>query len=232
MKTLSILVSTSARSAQWQLDGFLGTPTSVLLGWQQTPRAVDDGVPDEVASVLSRALCRYAQVSFLFSAPENIIAMHQKDSYSFQPIREEGVFALQVARWGSGRPPHLVIVSSSEPKVVFQLFDDGYFSWVLQGQTVFLSSLLDLIPDFRAVPTKAWQMKYQDIPLDVINDYSLMGIVRPGVDGDVAGILFRSIQDRGYFLTALQEEAESSSMKFKRCDESEFMGSLANSASR
>lgn len=231
MKTFSILTSTSPRSAQWQLAGFVGAPTSMLWGWHQAPRAVDNGMPDEVANVLSRALCRCARISFLFSAPEEITATYQKEFYSIQPIREPGPFAPPIVRWWSGSPPRLVIVSSSDPNVVFRLFNDGYFSWVLQGQTAFLSSLSDPVPDFRDVLSKAWQNKYQDAPLDAINDYSLMGIMRPGVDGDVAGILFRSIQDRGNFLTALQEEAESSSMQFKHCDEAEFMDSLANSAS-
>lgn len=227
MKTFSMLVSTSARSAKWQLAGFLGAPTSVLWGWQQTPRAVDDGVPDEVASVLSRALCRYAQVSFLFSTPEDITATYQKDSYSFQPISEQGVFALQIARWCSGRPPHLVIVSSNEPKVVFHLFDDGYFSWVLQGQTVFLSGLSEPAPNLRDVLSKAWQKKYEDAPLEAMNDYSLVGIMRPGVDGDVAGFLFRTVAHKESFLKVLREEAESNGMQFKICNEAEFTDSLA-----
>ena len=227
MKTFSMMVSTSARSAQWQLAGFLGTSTSVLCGWQQAPRAVDDGVPEEVAGVLSRALCRCAQVSFLFSKPEDIAKTYQKECYSFQPIREQGLFALQIARWWSGRPSHLVVVSSNEPKVVFHLFDDGYFSWVLQGQTVFLSSLSEPAPDLRDVLSKAWREKYEEAPLRAVNDYALTGVMRPGVDGDAAGFLFNSVAHKECFLDALREEAESSGMDFKVRNETEFMNSLA-----
>lgn len=228
MKTFSMLVSTSARSAQWQLAGFLGTSTSVLWGWRQAPKAVDSGVPDEVAGVLSRALCRCAQVSFLFSKPEDITTTYQKEHYSLQPISEQGLFALQIARWWSGRPSHLVIVSSNEPKVVFHLFfDDGYFSWVLQGQTVFLSSLSEPAPDLRDVLSKAWQKKYEEAPLRAVNDYALTGVMRPGVDGDVAGFLFNSVAHKECFLGALREEAESSGMQFKVRNETEFMDSLA-----
>lgn len=227
MKTFSILASASSRSAQWQLSGFLGTPTSMLCGWHQAPSAVDDGVPDEVANVLSRALGRCARVSFLFSTPENITATYQKDSYSIHPISEPGLFALPIARWWSGRPPHLVVVSSSDPNVVFHLFDDDYFSWVQQGQTVFLSSLSEPVPDFRDVLSKSWQKKYEDDPMRVLKDYALTGVMRPGVDGDVAGILFRSVADKESFLGVLREEAESSGIQFKMCNEAEFMGSLA-----
>lgn len=227
MKTFSMLVSTSSRSAHWQLAGFLGTSTSVLLSWHQTPTAVDAGVPDEIASVLSRALCRCARISFLFSTPKEITENYQKECYSLQPISESGLFGLQILRWWSGKPPNLVIVSSSDPHVVFHLFDDGYFSWVMQGQNVFLSGLSDPLPDLRNVLSKTWQNKYEDAPAHALNDYALTGIMRPGVDGDVAGILFRSATHKESFLGVLREEAESNGMQFKICNEAEFMDSLA-----
>lgn len=226
MNTFRILVSTSARRPQWQLAGFLGRSTSVLLGWHQAPRPVDGGVPVEVAGVISNTLCRGARVSYLSSDLEEIMATHRKECYSIQPITKPGLAARLIAHW-SGVPPRAVVISSNSPKVVLHLFDTSYFSWVLQGQSVFLSGLSDPLPDLKDVVSKAWQKKYEDAPMDAINDYALIGIMRPGVDGDVAGILFRSIPDKENFLKTLRKEAESSGMQFKVCNEAEFMDSLA-----
>lgn len=228
MNSFRILICTSARLPQWQLAGYIGTPTSLLLGWHQAIRSVDGGAPAEVAKVISNALCRGARISYLYSDLQEIIDTHAKEFYSIQPITEPG---LLIAFW-SGIHPKAAVVSTNNPEVALHLFDASYFSWVLQGQSVFLSRLSDPIPDLKDVVSKTWQRRYEDAPMDTLIEYSLVGIMRPGVDGDVAGILFRSIQDRANFLTALQEEAESSGMQFKRCDEFEFMDSLTNSASR
>lgn len=226
MSTFRILVSTSARLPQWQLAGYLGTSTSILLGWRQAPRPIDGGVPTEVATVISNTLCRVARVSYLSSDLEEIMATHSKEFYSIQPITELGLVARLAAHW-SGVPPHAAVVSTNNPKVALHLFDANYFSWVLQGQSVFLSDLSDPLPDLRDVVSKAWQKKYEDAPLEAINDYSLIGIMRPGVDGDVAGFLFRSVAHKESFLRGLREEAESNGMQFKVCNEAEFMDSLA-----
>lgn len=226
MNTYKILVSTSATLPQWQLAGYLGTPTSVLLGWHQAPTPVDGGVPAEVANVISNTLCGGARVSYLSSDLEEIMAMHSKELYSIQPITGPGLVARLISHW-SGVPPHAAVVSTSNPKVALHLFDASYFSWVLQGQSVFLSGLSDPLPDLKEVVSRAWQKKYEDAPLEAINDYSLMGIMRPGVDGDVAGFLFRSVTHKESFLRSLREEAESNGMQFKFCNEAEFMDSLA-----
>lgn len=252
MKTFSILASTSSRSSRWQLAGFLGTSTSVLLGWRQTPRAVDAGVPDEVAGIISRALCRCTRVSFLYSEIEDITATHSMN-YSIQPILAPGFIASLIARCsGIGTSIPVTVVSSNDPKVVILLFNVAYFSWDMQGQSVFLSSLSDPAPDLGDVLSKTWQKKYDVSPVSynawtypmtvlpktwqtksdadpmrIFTDYPLAGVMRPGVDGDVAGILFRSIADKENFITVLQEEAELSGMQFKMCDEVEFMDSLS-----
>ena len=225
MNSFRILVCTSARLPQWQLAGYIGTSTSLLLGWHQAIRPVDGGVPAEVARVISNALCRGVRISYLCGDLEEI-ETHSKEFCTIQPIAESGLIARFIAHW-SGVPLNAAIVSTNNPKVALHLFDASYFSWVLQGQSVFLSALSDPVPDL-----KKGQTKYENAPMDALNDYSLVGMMRPGVDGDVAGILFRSVQDRANFLTALQEEAESSGMQFKHCDESEFMDSPENSASR
>lgn len=231
MNSFRILVCTSARLPQWQLAGYIDTSTSVLLGWHQATMSVDGGVPAEVAKVISNALCRGTRISYLCGDLEQIIETHSREFCSIQTITESGLIARFIAYW-SGVPPNAAIVSTNNPKVALHLFDTSYFSWVLQGQSVFLSDLSVPVPDLKKVVSKTGQRKYENAPMDALNDYSLVGMMRPGVDGDVTGILFRSVQDRANFLTSLQEEAGSSGMQFKHCDESEFMDSLANLASR
>lgn len=222
MNSFSLLVSTSSQSAQWQLAGILGTSTSLLCGWQQIPPSVEGGIPNEVAEVISNSMCRDARVSFLFNDADDMAKAHSKEKYSIQPIAISSIKAM----W-SGIPSRAVVVSSNDPKVVNSLFDASYFNWALQGQIVFLSGLSEPVPNLKDALSKASQKKYEDAPLDAIHDYSLVGIMRPGVDGDVAGFLFRSVAHKESFLKVLREEAESNGMQFKICNEAEFMDSLA-----
>lgn len=223
MNSFSLLVSTSSQSAQWQLTGILGTSTSVLCGWQQAPPSVEGGIPNEVAEVISKSMCRDARVSFLFNDADDIAKAHSNGKYSIQPIAASTMKAM----W-SGTPSRAVVVTSNDPKVVNSLFDASYFNWSLQGQIVFLSSLSEPVPDLKDVLSCASQKKYEDVPLKAIDEFSLSGIMRPGVDGDVAGFLFRTVSDKESFLRVLREEAESNGMQFKICNEAEFMDSLAD----
>lgn len=226
MNTLRIVVSTSAWASHWQLCGILGTPTSILLGWCQTPAPVDAGVPGDVADLLSRALCRGARVSFLATRPDDIAARHVPGSYSIRPLAGRGVLNGRLRRW-LGQPADVALVSSSDPGVVRRLFEDEYLAWVLQGQYVFLSAASDLAPELGDVLSKAWRRRCEEAAMRLIEDHSLTGILRPGVDGDVAGILFRSDAHRESFLAALREEAEKDGMPLAICGEAEFMELLA-----
>lgn len=230
MSADAIVASTTSQSPQWQLEGFLGTPASLLLGWSHAAERVDAGVPEDVVTVISQALCRQARVSFLSSDLggdlERLVAEHGKESYTLQTVREYEGIARLAARWFD-KPARMAVVSSTDPHVVAYLFDDACFSWSLQGQMAFLSDPSSPAPDLRGVISKAWWRKYQAAPQEVIARYGLMGVLRPGVDGDVLGILFRSSADKDQFLAALQKEAKSSGMHLKMCDETEFMDSLA-----
>lgn len=106
------------------------------------------------------------------------------------------------------------LLSTTDPGVAMQLFEDAAFPWWLQGQLVLLSdpkadsstvderSVLALIDDDwarRAAPLAA---------------HGVEGVVRPGVDGDLAGVLALNDRLDSRMLASLEREAHQAGMSF------------------
>jgi hypothetical protein len=104
------------------------------------------------------------------------------------------------------------LLSTIDPGVAMQLFEDAAFPWWLQGQLVLLSdpaadsstiderSVLALIDDDwarRAAPLAA---------------HGVEGVVRPGVDGDLAGVLALNDRLDSRMLASLEREAQQAGM--------------------
>jgi hypothetical protein len=104
------------------------------------------------------------------------------------------------------------LLSTTDPGAAAQLFEDAAFPWWLQGQLVLLSdreadsltiderSVLALIDD-------DWARRAALLAV-----HGVEGVVRPGVDGDLAGVLALNDRLDSRMLASLEREAQQAGM--------------------
>ena len=220
----AMLVCPRPRAANWQLEP-PAIGRFVLLGWQVSPdHDRDGGVPDEIASVLARSLTRVALVTF----PRSSLA---ETATSW----EEHVRTLQPTGWGERlrdaferRPSRFFLVSTHSPDIAKTLFHDGGFPWGMQGQVILLGApdarppeidrrtLLSLITDAN-----------RPLDLDALGSMGVAAIVRPGVDGDVAGLMSSTEALERQILSAIHDDAVRVGLDWRVLSEDAFGEQLA-----
>ena len=226
MTQTSIFACRDARGPQWQL-GPLPPPTGrlTLLGWSQTPEPHDGGVPEDVARVLARALTSTARVTFPCSFVKTVPATGIWSSLDGDQVRAltgKGI-GKRIAAKVKHAPPELTLMSTRRAKTAMRLFDDGGFPWWLQGQVVVLSAPVALPPDLNEADLLSlfdedWARRAASLAgLDVD------GVVRPGVDGDVAGLLSLTQPFGERVLAALEHEARAEGFEWDVVSEVAFV---------
>jgi hypothetical protein len=194
-----------------------------LLGWRQPAEPREAGVPEEVAGVLARALSSVARVTFpaSFGGPAASNVWSPMDGDLVRVLTAKGIGG-RIAAKLRGTPADLTVISTRRPETVTRLFDDAAFPWWLQGQVVLLSvadapppeidedSLLSLFGE-------DWTQQAASVV-----HLGVEGILRPGVDGDVAGMLtFADAFDQAA-LNALEKETRLAGFDWEVVREEEF----------
>jgi len=204
----SIFACRDPRGLHWQLGPLPpATGRLTLVGWSQIPDPPDAGVPDEVARVMARALTSTARVTFPSSgATEGATRV-------WSPLGDDLARALsgkgisdRVLGKLRGRPPNVALMSTRRPETAIRLFDDASFPWWMQGQVVLLSDLEAPPPDIDkdallALFGEDWTKRAAPLAAAGVE-----GIMRPGVDGDVAGLLSLRNECEQVVLDALERE--------------------------
>jgi hypothetical protein len=221
----SIFACRDPRGLHWQLGPLPpATGRLTLIGWSQTASRHDAGVPEEVVRVLARALTSIARVTFPSSA-----AAAEGATRAWSPSGDDLVRALTGQGFGDrvvaklrGRPPDVALMSTRRPETAGRLFDDASFPWWMQGQVVLLSSLDAPPPDLDedallALFGEDWTKRAA--PLAAIG---VDGIMRPGVDGDVAGLLSLRDEFEQVVLDALERETRPAGFDWALLPESAF----------
>jgi hypothetical protein len=143
-----------------------------------------------VAGVLARALTSTARVTFPCSFASAVA------SKVWSPLDDDLICSIIGKGFGArlvanvkGTPSAITLMSTRRAETAMRLFDDAGFPWWMQGQVVVLSkpdapppnidedTLLALFGDDWATHAPS------------LGPFGIEGIVRPGVDGDVAGLL-------------------------------------------
>src|SRR6187431_2040044 len=178
-----LLVSSGIPSAHWQLFPEATGPI-LMIGWRlATGRSVDDGVPPEVALVLARVLTSLGWVSFFEGSDPTRATDDQVDAISSTGIGDRVRAAV------AGLPKKVYVVSTRRPELAAAAFDASVFSWVMQGQAILIS------PCDRKPPALEWTQMLAITGGDksaleaAVSEWGAEAVVRPGVDGDVAGLL-------------------------------------------
>ena len=203
MTRTSLFACLEPRRSEWQL-GALPPPTGqmMLIGWKKDPEPVDGGVPDDVAHMLARAFTSLGRVSFLSSA----------------------VHASSGGGWLSSKraPGPADLMSTTDPQIVVHAFNDAAHPWWMQGQVLLISAPADPPPgidrkQLLAVLENEWNGTAA--PLSALG---VIGVVRPGVDGDLAGLLTLTADARKACLAALERETRQASFDWSVLSEDAF----------
>lgn len=214
----------------WQLGEIsTGGGNFVLLGWRTYPKPVDDGMPDAVAKVLASVMTSLSQVIFLSSDLAQTDAANEWKSFGDKAVCVliEPNPLKRLAAVLSGRAADIALVATRTTQEVEQFLDESM--WSLQTQMVLLSE-----PE-RALPAIDWQTLLSLYGDDWIRHASrlqsigVQSVLRPGVDGCVAGILFLTDAFRQMFLEILENQSRAAGFGWKVLSEDDFASSLVDS---
>ena len=217
------------RGGHWQL-GSLPPETGhmTLIGWRRSPVSPDAGVPQTIATVLARALTAVARVTF----PCSTVDSRATDDWS--PVADDLGRALgrrgllgRVQEAVTRAPATILLLSTRRPEAVARLFDDARYPWWLQGQVGLLSAREAAPPDCdRLALTDLlgddWASRIASLARS-----GVLGILRPGVDGDLAGLLSFAHAFEESVLIALEKEVRRSGGAWAVLTEDAFSRQLA-----
>ena len=187
----AILFCNGIPGAQWQLGRIHDAEGAfALIGWSSKDR--DGAVPAAVVNTLSRALAKFGRVCF----PCSEISVPRGSGWILRGADYATVIPLNAAHgWRSAlkavlNSSELVLLSTTREDALRTMFADPAYPWWLQGQFALLSrpstNLPDLMPHFallRDLIEPGWAGT-----LDELRGTGIEAIIRPGVDGSVAGM--------------------------------------------
>ncbi|SFN87885.1 hypothetical protein SAMN05216386_2056 [Nitrosospira briensis] len=234
MTKTTILVCRDPRGSNWQLGPLSSTHGSeALIGWRQIPDPVDDGVPTDVAMVMARAFTAVARVTFLCAPEINGVkdGWTQSGEEFVRAMRKPGL-ARVISRVIDRIPRDAALVSTRRPETALRLFDDPAFPWWMQGQIVLLSAHeagppeLDCECAISLVDNDDWSNQKE-----ILSEAGILGMVRPGVDGDVAGLFSLVPSLEAALLSTLENETSRAGFEWAVLPEDKFCEFLAHSPS-
>jgi hypothetical protein len=218
-----IFVCLNPVASYWQLDL---TPSSgaevTLIGWSPSCDDPDGGFPGEIAVTLARVLTSLAQVVFPISE-----ATDTGGRMTQRVVIASNAFERLHARI-KREPVRIHLVSTAEPNVACRLFYAEGFSWQMQGQVGLLLPSGSPAPQLDRKGLRLLIASERgDTPMRLgLND--ALGLIRPGVDGAVAGIWSFNRAFARALMTKLESEAIRMGFEFRIVTEASFTDLLAN----
>ncbi len=216
---ISIYVCLSALKSHWGLGDVPANAGQMLaIGWRLPGRPVDNAVPDQVAVMLARALTSVAEVSFLVS--DGTVDDLDPGASRVRVVKPASLIERADAVIAN-EPVNIKLASTHEPDTAVRLFEDFGHPWHAQAQVALLS-VLDHAPQLHrktllAALNGAW---VNSIP--ALKTAGVQALVRPGVDGTVAGILSLDDAFTAAFLPALEREVRVCAMEWQVLVERDF----------
>lgn len=217
-----LLVSPLTSHAKWQLSLPERAPRW-LIGWRlASGRSVDDGVPPVVAAVLARALTDLGWVSFFEGSPPRG-ALGDR----VHPIEPAGILG-RIGAAVAGFPRAVWWVSTRRPELAASAFDADYFFWHTQGQAVVVSPGDREPPLFDWARMRALTGGEEAALAAALSAWGALAIVRPGVDGALAGLVAASEIVREHALASLRGAAASLDVELRVLSERELEEALSD----
>ncbi len=230
MTRTAIIACPDPRGAEWRLGPLPPVEGRMtLIGWRQGPEYVGGGVSESVTRVLARALTSVARVTFPSSTVDPVAtsAWSASGGDFTRVLVQQGFGGRLVARL-RGTPSEVALISTRRPGSVRALFKEAGFPWWLQGQVALLSEPDAPPPDIAADALLALIDDDWASRVVALAGESVVGVVRPGVDGDVAGVLSLTPPFEQSLLAALEREAVEAGFSWATLGEEEFGRQLAS----
>jgi hypothetical protein len=228
--TMCLFVTHDVPGPQWQL----GSPPSgrgafALIGWNADEMA--GGVPDRVVDVLAWTLAAFGRVTFPCStvSAADGPAWQLQDADFVVRYRTSSFLGRVVAHFTS-QAPDLTLLSTCAEEAIRRLFYDPRYPWWAQSQFAVLSQIGASPPEFDKIEfdpatlfDREWPERFDDL-----RSLGIQAILRPGVDGDVAGLLCLSSEVRDCFELILSHSTEQFRMPLKHVSAGGFARALAS----
>ena len=181
----SMVMCRAPKARRWQLGALPPARGHIaLLGWHIEPPHVDAGVHPPIDRILANVLTGCARLTFLWSE-------HESEAVSSDDVIYRTDGAAGLSRLGArlaGQPSRFTLLTTRHPDTAVRMFDVTGFDWSQQGQ-VGLMSDPDAPPpviDYATIGdlfSADWVARAAGF-----NEGPIRGVLRPGVDGDVAGL--------------------------------------------
>jgi hypothetical protein len=199
----------------------------MLLGWNLPSRPVDSGMPQEVGVVLARALVSIARVSFPASEIPFGVSRTWNNSHEDQALLLGSSGLTERAQALLKRTPSTVtLLTTRREETVIRLFEDAGYPWRLQGQIVLLSAPDAAPPDIDRQTLLSFIGDDWTKHAEQLRSIGIHCMLRPGVDGDIAGVLTLTKESKQALLDALAHQAQLAKFDWRLLSEKEFADSL------
>ena len=225
----AVIVCADASGPQWQLGPLPpGDGAFALIGW--TFEDTDGGVPSPVVQTIARALVKYGRVTF----PCASVPVTEAGGWS--AWHDDFTTTMQLAGRGARlrdlfRSRRVTLLSTLREESARRLFDDPFYQWWNQAQFALLSRPAERPPNILEEP--AGSDLFDSRWLAAITDLKGRGvdaILRPGVDGDVLGVLCSSRDVRSEVEELVALAATDFQLAFRRVAEEDFASLLSTTA--
>jgi hypothetical protein len=227
-----LFITHDAPGPQWQL----GSPSPelgafALIGWCSDER--EGGIPERIVNVLATSLAAFGRTTFACStiSATDAPGWQMQGSDFVTRYRTRSVLGRTAARFSARAPIDLVLVSTMAEQSVRRLFNDAGYPWWSQSQYVLVSPASASPPDLDEIafnPTTLFEREWLE-GFGSLQPLGVQAILRPGVDGDVAGLLCASSEVRDRFEAILSRYAQEFGVSLQYVSEAEFVERLASS---
>jgi hypothetical protein len=218
-----VLVATQRPLAShWQLAAPDESLAFLIVGWSLPPAPDrDDGIPKVVAIVLAKAMLRVGKLTYPRSS-----APPSSPNTQSRLMKPRGIGEHLSTALGSA-PSTFWAVTTTEPEVASDLFDDAGFPWWLQGQGALISRGESLPALDRATLLAATDPAFTVTQAD-LSALGAVALVRAGVDGDVAGIASSNRDVEAELVSSLAAAASEARLGWLLLDEEAFARALSD----
>lgn len=226
--TGAVRVCADPTASHWQL-GTLPAKTGrlTLIGWHHLVDPTEATIPLALVRAMASAMTSIARFTFLsseHSAPQQQAAHAEWSHVDGDDVRAvpPGGLADRVRAKLAGAPGAIVQLSTTRAHVAERFFDDAAYPLWLQMQMALLSVRDSPPPTFKreallALTGEDWTARAAPLAAQ-----GVLGVLRPGVDGDMLGFLSLDAAFGDAFLDALEAGVIAGGYDWVRVDEAEF----------
>jgi hypothetical protein len=177
----------------------------------------DGAVPDEIASLLVRAICATNAFTFPDSASSLLTAGDAVSVIVPVGLRQ------RIKAWRNGVPSNLRLVTTRSPETAQRVFDGVEFPWTMQGAIAFLSAADHAAPELSFELVLGMSEPRAVFDGKRMAARGVRALLRPGVDGTVAGLFTTNSEVEREIITVALDEAIECGFDCRLVANSEFV---------